>query len=121
MEIKIVSWDFYTDTGLGQTYITDIDDVPLRQDGMVFAIAVVPQGKEIVMPEWAANLPALGAADSGNVPQTTIDPNDTTAATTPDTGATDSTTAGTTPDTGSTPDTGTTPSTGEPDTTATGG
>jgi hypothetical protein len=72
-EIKVVAWDNYTDTGNGQTYITDLSDVAIRNDGMVFAIAVVPTGTEVSMPSWAADLPALGAVDSGNVPVTTVE------------------------------------------------
>lgn len=85
MEIKVVAWDFFTDTDDGQTYITDIDNVPLRNDGMVFAIAAVPRGKVVPMPEWASRLPELGAADGGNVPTTTPDGEPIT----PDTGAAD--------------------------------
>jgi hypothetical protein len=67
VEIKVVVWDSYTDTGKGTTYITDLADTRITNDGMVFAIAVVPVGTEVVMPPWASELPELGAADSGNV------------------------------------------------------
>ena len=72
-EIKVVAWDSYTDTGPGQTYITDLDDVALRNDGMVFVVAVVPVGAEVPMPSHAANLPELGAADSASVPPSTVE------------------------------------------------
>jgi hypothetical protein len=72
-EIKVVAWDSFSDTGRGQTYITDLDDVPVRNDGMAFAIAVVPRGQEVAMPPWASDLPRLGAVDGGNVPTTTIE------------------------------------------------
>ena len=90
VEIKVVVWDSYTDTGKGTTYITDLADTRITNDGMVFAIAVVPVGTEVVMPPWASELPELGAADSGNVPVTTVaggttDTTDTTATTTGDT------------------------------------
>jgi hypothetical protein len=109
-EIKVVAWDSFTDTGNGQTYITDLDDVALRNDGMVFAIAVVPTGTEVEMPSWAANLPELGAADSANVPQTTVD------------GQTGTTVAGdeSTPGTGDVPDEST-PGTGTAAVTSTPG
>ena len=71
-EIKVVAWDSFTDTGKGTTFITDLGDVPLTNDGMVFAIAVVPVGTAVGMPPWAAELPELGAADGGNVPTTTV-------------------------------------------------
>ena len=71
-------------------HITDLADTRITNDGMVFAIAVVPVGTEVVMPPWASELPELGAADSGNVPVTTVaggttDTTDTTATTTGDT------------------------------------
>jgi hypothetical protein len=73
VEIKVVAWDNYTDTGKGSTYITDLTNVRITQDGMVFAIVVAPKDTEIVMPPWAGELPELGAADGGNVPATTIE------------------------------------------------
>jgi hypothetical protein len=68
VDIKVVVWDNFADTGPGQTYITDLTDIRIRQDGMVFAIAVVPPGTEVTMPPWAKDLPELGAADNGSVP-----------------------------------------------------
>ena len=99
VEIKVVAWDSYTDTGAGQTYITGLTDVRIKNDGMVFTIAVVPAGTEITMPPWAKELPDLGAADGGNVPTTTVAGSATTVATsdtsapTDTTGTTDSVTA----------------------------
>ena len=43
VEIKVVAWNSYTDTGKGQTYITDLTGVRFTNDGMVFAIVVVPK------------------------------------------------------------------------------
>jgi hypothetical protein len=85
VEIKVVAWDSYTDTGKGVTNITDLADVRITNDGMVFAVAVVPVGTEVSMPPWAAELPELGAVDGGNVPTTTIAPGDTTVTTGGDT------------------------------------
>jgi hypothetical protein len=129
-EIKVVAWDSYTDTGEGQTYITDLTGIPIKNDGMVFAIAVVPRGAEVSMPTWAANLPALGAADQANVPQTTVEgQTGTTAVATPgsdvatsdpatsDPGTTDSATS----DTATTDPGSTDPETTGPETTDPGG
>jgi hypothetical protein len=63
VEIKVVAWDSHTDTGKGQTFITDLANTRLKNDGMVFVIAVVPKGTEVSMPPWAAELPELGLAD----------------------------------------------------------
>ena len=71
VEIKVIAWQSYSDTGKGQTFITDLADTRITNDGMVFAIAVVPKGTDVSMPPWAQDLPALGAADTGNVPATT--------------------------------------------------
>lgn len=96
VEIKVVAWDSYTDTGPGNIYITGLNDVRITNDGMVFVVAVVPVGTEISMPPWAPELPELGAVDMGNVPTTTIAPGDTTA-TTEATDTTDSSTDTTAP------------------------
>jgi hypothetical protein len=84
VEIKVVAWDRFDDTGKGQTYITDLTQVRLKNDGMVFAIAVVPKGDEVTMPLQAKDLLELGAADGGNVPTTTVagSPSSTPATTT---------------------------------------
>lgn len=95
VEVKVVAWDNFSDTGAGTTYITDLADVALANDGMVFAVAVVPAGTEVTMPPWAKELPELGAADGGNVPTTTIEGTSDTSTgdTAPDTSTGDTTTA----------------------------
>jgi hypothetical protein len=56
--------------------------VRVKQDGMVFVIAVVPKDTEVTMPPWASELPTLGAVDGGNVPgPSTTAATETTAAT----------------------------------------
>jgi len=40
-------------------------------DGMVFVIAFVPKGTDIPQPDWASQLPTLGATDGGAVIATT--------------------------------------------------
>jgi hypothetical protein len=53
--------------------VTDFDNIRIINDGMVFVVAFVPKGDPIPQPDWAAELPTLGAADGGNVaPSTTI-------------------------------------------------
>ena len=71
-------WDSFTDTDDGTTYIANFDNIPIRNDGMVFAIAFVPHDTDIPMPPWAADLSALGAADQGQTgPDETLAPGDT--------------------------------------------
>jgi hypothetical protein len=95
VQITVTAWTSYTDTGKGTTNITDFDNVKLKNDGMVFTIAVTPPGTEIPMPPWAKNLPALGAAD-GTGATTTVATDDTATA---DTATGDTTTDATTGDT----------------------
>ena len=87
VEIKVVAWDNFSETGSGKTSITDLPGVRVSVDGMVMVVAVVAKGTEVAMPPWAKDLPELGAADGGNVPTTTLAPGDTTAGTTADTTA----------------------------------
>ncbi len=93
VEIKVVAWNSFEDTGKGTTNITDLADVKITNDGMVFAIAVVPVGTAVTMPPWAAELPALGAADlpGGAAATTTVPVTDSTV-----TDSTDSTVTATT-------------------------
>jgi hypothetical protein len=66
-ELQVVVWDSYSDTDDGTTYIANFDNIPIKNDGMVFAIAFVPRDTDVQMPPWAADLPALGAADVNQV------------------------------------------------------
>ncbi len=66
-ELQVVVWDSYSDTDDGTTYIANFDNIPIRNDGMVFAIAFVPRDTDVQMPPWAADLPTLGAADVNQV------------------------------------------------------
>jgi hypothetical protein len=100
VQIEVVKWESYDDTGDGQTYITDLTNIPIDGNGMVFTIAVVPKGTKIVMPPWAKDLPSLGAADSATGDSTT-----TLVAGTTDTASTGSTTAPTGTTTGGAPTT----------------
>lgn len=70
-ELKVIVWESFSDTDDGSTYISDFDDIRLTGDGMVFAIAFVPKGTDVEMPQWAAQLPELGAVDSGQTAPTT--------------------------------------------------
>ena len=77
-------WDTFTDTDDGTTYIANFDNIPIKHDGMVFAIAFVPRDTDISMPPWAADLLALGAADTNQVrPEDTLVPGDTSVTAAP--------------------------------------
>jgi hypothetical protein len=66
-ELKVVVWNNFSDTDDGTTYVADFDNIRVAEDAMVFSIAFVPSGTDVGMPPWAADLPELGAADSGQV------------------------------------------------------
>jgi hypothetical protein len=77
-ELQVVVWDSFTDTDDGTTYIANFDNIPISNNGMVFSIAFVPRDTDIPMPPWAADLVALGAADTNQTqPQGTLAPGDT--------------------------------------------
>ena len=66
-------WDSYAKPGVYHDVVTDFNNIRITNDGMVFVVAFVPKGTDIPQPDWAAQLPTLGAADGGNVaPSTTI-------------------------------------------------
>ncbi len=99
-ELQVVVWDSFTDTDDGTTYIANFDNIPIKQNGMVFAIAFVPRDTDISMPPWAADLVALGAADTNQTrPEDTLVPGDTSVT---DGTVTDGTVTGVTTATGDT-------------------
>jgi len=66
-------WDDYSKPDIYHDVVTDFNNIRITNDGMVFAVAFVPKGTNIPQPDWAAQLPTLGAADGGNVaPSTTV-------------------------------------------------
>ena len=104
-ELQVVVWDSFTDTDDGTTYIANFDNIPIKNDGMVFAIAFVPRDTDVPMPPWAAELVALGAADQGQTrPDDTVVPGVTTGTdgTVTDGTVTDGTVTGDTTATGDT-------------------
>lgn len=63
--LELWVWDNYSTVGTTDpaVYTTNMTDVRIKNDGMVFVIAFVPADVDPVAPEWAARLPELGAAD----------------------------------------------------------
>jgi hypothetical protein len=87
--MKVVVWDHYDKPEFHEV-VTDFNNIRITNDGMVFVIAFVPKGTDVPQPDWAAQLPTLGASDNGTAttPTTTI-----AGGTTPTTGATGSSVA----------------------------
>ena len=72
-DLVVRVWDHFDQPGVYHDVVTDFNNIRITNDGMVFVVAFVPKGTDIPQPDWAAELPALGAADGGNVaPATTI-------------------------------------------------
>ncbi|MDP9463097.1 MAG: hypothetical protein M3P52_00615 [Actinomycetota bacterium] len=70
-ELKVVVWDNFQNVGDSHDVVTDFNNIRIKNDAMVFVIAVVPKGTDVPQPDWAPELPALGAADGGAVIATT--------------------------------------------------
>ena len=72
-------WDHYNDPSSFHDVVTDFNNIRITNDGMVFTVAFVPKGTDIPMPDWAAQLPTLGASDGGAViaSTTTLAPGET--------------------------------------------
>lgn len=66
-EVTVKAWSSYTDTDGGRRYISNMDDIHIDSDGMVFGIYFATDDADQIMPPWASNLPALGAIDSGQL------------------------------------------------------
>jgi hypothetical protein len=62
-EVSVIRWNNYTDTDSGDRFISNMDEVHIDNDQMVFTIAFVPRGDDVGKPPWAGDLPELGQAD----------------------------------------------------------
>ncbi|MBU3689308.1 MAG: hypothetical protein B7C54_11290 [Acidimicrobiales bacterium mtb01] len=67
-EVVVYAYESYDNANDFSTFITNFGDVRLTQDGMAFTIAFVPAGTVPGLPPSAAQLPELGAADTGAAP-----------------------------------------------------
>lgn len=85
-EVVVYAFDSYDNADKFSTYITNFDEIRLKNDGMAFAIVFAPAGDKPGLPPSAASLPELGAADQGGA-TTTVAPD---ASTTTIAGGTDS-------------------------------
>lgn len=67
-ELKAVVWENFSDTGEGQTFIADYDNIRLDQDAMVVVIAFVPNDEDVVMPPWAPEFEERALNDVAQLP-----------------------------------------------------
>lgn len=70
-QLTVRVWDHFSDTANFHDVVTDFNNIRITNDGMVFVVAFVPKGADIPQPDWASQLPTLGAADGGAVIATT--------------------------------------------------
>ena len=68
--LKVWVWDSYSKLGASDAsvYTTNMGDIRIKNDGMVFMIAFVPDDVQPTPPDWASELPALGASDGSTNP-----------------------------------------------------
>jgi len=69
-EVVVYAYESYDNANDFSTFITNFGDIRLTQDGMAFTIAFVPADTVPGLPPSAAQLPELGAVDSGAAPPT---------------------------------------------------
>ena len=71
-EIAVYAFDSFDDEQSYQTYITNFDDIRIKQDAMAITISFNKPGWTPVLPPKAAQLPQLGAADNPSATTTTV-------------------------------------------------
>ena len=79
--LKVRVWNDYT-SGEFFDNVTDFRNLRFRNNGMVFAIAVVPRDAEIDKPDSAAKLSELGVIGAGDSAPSTTAPADSASTTT---------------------------------------
>ena len=70
-QLTVRVWDHFNKPTEFHDVVTDFNNIRITNDGMVFVVAFVPKGADIPQPDWASQLPTLGAADGGAVIATT--------------------------------------------------
>ena len=71
-EVVVYAFDSYDAPDDVTTYITNFDEIRLKNDAMAFSIVFAPAGDKPGLPPSAANLPELGAADQGATTTTVV-------------------------------------------------
>ena len=91
-KLAVAVWNNFTDTGDPTIYTSDFDKIRIDRNSMVIVVAYLAESedpRDIEMPPWAAELPALGALDQAptNVApdgSTPLSPEGTTSGSTPE-------------------------------------
>ncbi|MGZ4806635.1 MAG: hypothetical protein ACXV5U_09640 [Ilumatobacteraceae bacterium] len=66
-ELRVRVWPHYDKKDVFHDVVTDFNNIRVTNDGMVMVIAFTAKGADIPQPDWAAQLPTLGANDNGSV------------------------------------------------------
>lgn len=80
-EVAVYVFDSFDDAATYTTYITNFDDIRIKQDGMAIQVSFNKAGTTPELPPSAASLPELGAADTAGATTTSVagDPTTTLA------------------------------------------
>ena len=70
--LKAFVWDQYDKPDAKKMLIGDFENIRIKNDGMVVVLAFVADDAEVPLPDNAAKLHELGAADTGGAPTTTV-------------------------------------------------
>ncbi|MFM8529064.1 MAG: hypothetical protein ACKOD2_05190 [Ilumatobacteraceae bacterium] len=79
-EVVVYAFDAYDNADEVTTYITNFDDIRIKNDTMAFSIVFAPAGTKPGLPPSAAALPELGAADTASA-TTTVPATDSSSTT----------------------------------------
>lgn len=80
-EVVVYAFDSYDNADEFSTYITNFDEIRLKNDAMAFSIVFAPAGSKPGLPPSAASLPELGAVDMAPTTTVATDAASTTVAT----------------------------------------
>jgi hypothetical protein len=79
-QVQVVVWDKYSEPGTSKKYITDFNNIRIKNDGMAITIAIAAPGAQIEIPKSVANIVDIATAESGAVTTTTVKGATTTTA-----------------------------------------
>jgi hypothetical protein len=79
-QVQVVVWDQYDKPGTSKKYITDFNNIRIKNDGMAITIAIAAPGAQIEIPKSVATIKDVALAEAGTVVTTTIPGATTTTA-----------------------------------------
>lgn len=79
-QVQVVVWDKYDEPGTSKKYITDFNNIRIKNDGMAITIAIAAPGAKIEIPKSVATIKDIALAEAGAAPATTLPGATTTTA-----------------------------------------